>query len=155
MISTSRVSASEATNANARAASSSSSARWAPFTAVTSSIVIVAARFSRRIRQAPEMKPSMRTPPRQMRSGTAIRSMRIRERSSCDRKMLSYVGRKRIGAGTSGSTNSPSSTSNSSRPASSRNVRSRGRSRSTTSRSPVSHDQIRMSETVAGPNAAR
>ena len=54
------------------------------------------------------------------------RGSTIRLRSLCDRKTLSYSGRKRTGAGVSGSGSGPSGTSNSSRPASSRNVRSRG-----------------------------
>ena len=79
----------------------------------------------------------------------------MRDRSSWDRNTLSYCGRNRIGTGTSSAAMTPSSTSNSSRPASSRYVRRRGRSRSMTSRRPVSHDQMRMSLTVAGPNTAR
>ena len=59
-----------------------------------------------------------------------------RERSACESRRLSYSGRKRGGAGVSGSGSAPSGTSNSSRPRSSRNVRSCGRSRSTTSRRP-------------------
>jgi hypothetical protein len=95
-----------------------------------------------------------------MAPGVAVRRLRrssstMRARSAWESRTLSYSGRKRGGAGVSGSGRGAFGRSKSSRPRSSRKVRRPGRSRSVSSRTRVRPDQAWMSPVVAGPKAAR
>ena len=74
-----------------------------------------------------------------------VSGVTMRLRSSWPSSALSYSGRKRTGAGVSGSGSGAPGTSNSSRPRSSRKLWSRGRRRSSTSRIPASPDHERTS----------
>ena len=80
----------------------------------------------------------------------------MRERSSWDRKTLSYCGRKRTGAGQVGVGDHAVLDVEQ---LAARLVAvvpgAAARRRSTTSRRPVIHDHVRMSAALAGPNARR